>query len=104
MLYAITTGGFANHAQKSAAQVQTMAGRLHSRRVEQLVADGRLVLAGAFPAIDSPDPGPAGVTGNLIVAEFDSLEDAQSWIDADPDTNSGASLEVEVKPFVQTLY
>ena len=98
MLYAITTGGFADCAQK-----QEMARGLHLQRVEQLVAEGRLILAGAFPAIDSPDPGPAGVTGNLIVAEFDSLEDAQSWIDSDPDASSGALLKVDVKPFLQTL-
>jgi hypothetical protein len=98
MLYAITTGGFADGAQK-----QEMARGRHLQRVEQLVADGRLILAGAFPAIDSPDPGPVGVTGNLIVAEFDSLEDAQSWIDSDPDASSGALLKVDVKPFLQTL-
>lgn len=98
MLYAITTGGFADDAQK-----HEMARGLHLQRVEQLVADGRLILAGAFPAIDSPDPGPAGVTGNLIIAEFDSLEDAQSWIDSDPDASRDALLKVDVKPFLQTL-
>jgi len=98
MLYAITTGGF----EADGAQKQEIARGLHLQRVEQLVADGRLVLAGAFPAIDSPDPGPAGVTGNLIVAEFDSLEDAQSWIDSDLDASRDALLKVDVKPFLQT--
>ena len=98
MLYAITTGGFADNAQK-----QEMARGLHLQRVEQLVADGRLILAGAFPDIDSPDPGPAGVIGNLIVAEFDSLEDARSWIDSAPDASHGTLSTVDVKPFLQTL-
>ena len=97
MLYAITTAGFADGAQK-----QEMTGGLHLQRVEQLIADGRLILAGVFPAIDSPDPGPAGVTGNLIVAEFDSLEDAQSWIDSDPNASRDALLKIDVKPFLQT--
>ena len=99
MLYAITTGGFeVNNARK-----QEIARQLHLQRVEQLVADGRLVLAGAYPAVDSPEPGPVGVTGNLIVAEFDSLEDAQSWIDSTPDSSDDGLLDVDVKPFLQTL-
>jgi len=99
MLYAITIEGF----ETDGTQKQEMARGEHLQKVEQLVADGRLVLAGAFPAIDSPDPGPAGVTGDLIVAEFDSLEDAQSWIDSDPVAGHGALLTVDVKPFLQTL-
>lgn len=98
MLYAITTGGFTNGTQK-----QEMTQGLHLQRMEQLVADGRLILAGVFPAIDSPDPGPAGVTGNLIVAEFDSLEDAQSWADSVPHASGGALPKADVKPFLQTL-
>jgi len=54
----------------------------HLERLKQLQADGRLLLAGPFPAIDSNDPGPAGFTGSLIVAEFDSLEDAEAWAKA----------------------
>lgn len=71
----------------------------HLARIESLVADGRLVLAGPFPAIDAPDPGPAGMTGSLIVAEFDSLEDARAWIDADPYVTEGVFARVEVRPF-----
>lgn len=71
----------------------------HLKRAEALAAEGRLVLAGPFPAVDSPDPGPAGVTGSLIVAEFDSLEDASAWINADPYVNEGVFARVTVKPF-----
>jgi hypothetical protein len=99
MLYAITTGGI----DVNSTPKQEIARQLHLQRVEQLVADGRLVLAGAFPAVDSPDPGPTGVTGNLIVAEFDSVEDVQSWIDSSPDSSDAGLFDVDVKPFLQTL-
>ena len=74
----------------------------HLERLEQLRADGRLLLAGPFPAIDSSDPGPAGFTGSLIVAEFDSLEEAQRWADADPYIETGVYSSVSVKPFKKT--
>lgn len=73
----------------------------HIARLQALRDAGRLVLAGPFPGIDSPDPGPAGFTGSLIVAEFDSLADAQAWADADPYVSAGAYERVEVKPFKQ---
>jgi hypothetical protein len=75
----------------------------HLERLEQLRDAGRLVLAGPHPAIDSEDPGPAGFTGSLVVAEFDSLEDAQSWADADPYVKAGVYRQVIVKPFKKVL-
>jgi uncharacterized protein len=75
----------------------------HLARLNQLQAEGRLLLAGPFPAIDSPDPGPAGFSGSLIVAEFPSLEDARAWADADPFCAEGVYGHVTVKPFRKTL-
>lgn len=75
----------------------------HLARLQALQAEGRLLLAGPFPAIDSPDPGPAGFSGSLIVAEFASLEAAQSWADADPYVAAGVYAEVSVKPFRKVL-
>lgn len=75
----------------------------HLERMNALLAAGRLVLAGPMPAIDSPDPGPAGFAGSLIVAEFDSAEAARAWIDEDPYVRSGVFASVEVLPFVRTL-
>ena len=82
--------------------------RLHTRpahldRLEQLKAAGRLVLAGPHPAIDSLDPGDAGFSGSLVVAEFPSLEDAQTWADADPYNAAGVYQQVTVKPFKKVL-
>ena len=75
----------------------------HLERLKALQDAGHMILAGPFPAIDSPDPGPAGFTGSLIVAEFDSLEDAQTWADADPFVAAGVYAAVTVKPFRITL-
>lgn len=75
----------------------------HLSRIRALVEDGRLVLAGPMPAIDSEDPGPAGFSGSLIVAEFDSLEEARAWADADPYLATGAWRSVDVRPFRQVL-
>lgn len=75
----------------------------HLERLEALQAEGRLLLAGPLPAIDSPDPGPAGFTGSLIVAEFDSLESAQRWAEADPYRSAGVYASVEVMPFKKAL-
>ncbi len=75
----------------------------HLARLEALRDAGRLRLAGPFPAIDSADPGPAGFTGSLIVAEFDSLVDARAWADADPYVAAGVYASVQVRPFRQTL-
>ncbi len=75
----------------------------HLARLQALQADGRLVLAGPCPAIDSPDPGPAGFSGSLIIAEFASLEDASNWADADPYIAAGVYQKVTVKPFKKAL-
>jgi len=75
----------------------------HLGRIQALVDDGRLILAGPMPAIDAEDPGPAGFTGSLIVAEFESLGEARAWADADPYLASGAWKSVVVRPFLQVL-
>ena len=76
---------------------------VHLQRIQQLRDEGRLLVAGPFPAIDSNDPGPAGFTGSLIVAEFASLNDAQVWADADPYLAAGVYKSVAVKPFKKVL-
>lgn len=75
----------------------------HVARLQALQAEGRLVLAGPFPAVDSPDPGPAGFTGSAIVAEFSSLADAQTWAEADPYVAAGVYNKVVVRPFKKVL-
>lgn len=75
----------------------------HLARLEQLKAEGRLLLAGPFPAIDNDNPGPAGFSGSLIVAEFDSLEAAEAWAAADPYRENGVYARVTVKPFKKVL-
>jgi uncharacterized protein YciI len=75
----------------------------HLARLHLLRDEGRLVLAGPYPAIDSEDPGPAGFTGSLVVAEFPSLEAARSWADADPYVAADVYADVTVKPFRQVL-
>lgn len=75
----------------------------HLARLQLLQTEGRLLLAGPFPAIDSNDPGPAGFTGSLIVAEFESLPDAQAWADSDPYLAAGVYASVSVKPFRKVL-
>jgi uncharacterized protein len=75
----------------------------HLARLQQLQNEGRLLLAGPYPAVDSNDPGPAGFTGSLIVAEFDSLEDAQTWANADPYMDAGVYASISVKPFRKVL-
>ena len=75
----------------------------HLERLNALKAEGRLIMAGPFPAVDSPDPGPAGFTGSLVVAEFESLEDAQAWADSDPYIEAGVYESVIVKPYKRVL-
>jgi uncharacterized protein len=75
----------------------------HLARIETLQQEGRLILAGPYPAIDSPEPGPAGFSGSLIVAEFESLEAAKVWAEADPYVTSGVYAKVSVKPFKKVL-
>ncbi len=98
MLYAITGQDVPDSlSQRLAARPA------HLERLQTLQAAGRLLLAGPFPAIDSNDPGPAGFSGSLIVAEFDSLEAAQQWADADPYVAAGVYAAVSVKPFRKVL-
>jgi uncharacterized protein YciI len=75
----------------------------HLARLSELQNSGRLILAGPLPAIDSSDPGPAGFTGSLIVAEFESLGAAQIWADNDPYITAGVFAQVTVKPFKKVL-
>src|SRR5687768_13334149 len=79
--------------KRSAARPQ------HLARLQALREAGRLLLAGPHPAIDSEDPGPAGFTGSLIIAEFASLQEAQAWAEADPYIQAGVYNQVDVKPF-----
>lgn len=76
---------------------------LHVARLQTLQAQGRLLLAGPFPAVDADEPGAAGFTGSLIVAEFPSLPEAQAWADAEPYLASGVYADVSVKPFRKTF-
>ena len=75
----------------------------HVARLIELKEQGRLILAGPNPAIDSSDPGDAGFSGSIIIAEFDSLEDAQAWANADPYVAAGVYAAVTVKPFNKVL-
>ena len=98
MLYAFISRDAAGTLdQRLAARPQ------HLERLQQLLEEGRLILAGPHPAIDCEDPGPAGFTGSLVVAEFDSLEDARAWADADPYMSAGVYEEITVKPFKKVL-
>lgn len=98
MLYAIISRDIDNSLDKRLA-----ARPAHLARLETLRDAGRLILAGPHPAIDSNDPGPAGFTGSLVVAEFDSLDSAQTWANADPYLAAGVYAEVVVKPFKRVL-
>jgi uncharacterized protein YciI len=75
----------------------------HVERLQALQAEARLILAGPCPAIDSPDPGPAGFSGSIIIAEFASLTAAKTWADADPYVAAGVYEKVTVKPFKKVL-
>ena len=75
----------------------------HLKRLQQLQDEGRLLLAGPHPAIDSEDPGPAGFTGSLVVAEFTDLEAARAWAETDPYVGAGVYGDVIVKPFRKVL-
>jgi uncharacterized protein len=75
----------------------------HLDRLKQLADAGRLLIAGPHPAIDSEDPGSAGFSGSLVVAEFASLPEAQAWADADPFVSAGVYAQVVVKPYKKVL-
>ncbi len=98
MLYAIISEDKADSLEKRLATRPA-----HLARLEDLQAQGRLVLAGPHPAIDSLDPGPAGFSGSLVVAEFDSLAEAEQWAGEDPYQAAGVYGKVVVKPFKQVF-
>lgn len=98
MLYAIIATDHENSLQR-----RLQARPDHLTRLQQLDQQGRLVLAGPHPAIDSNDPGEAGFTGSLVVAEFESLQAAQQWADADPYVKADVYQHVIVKPFKQVF-
>lgn len=98
MLYAIISEDTANSLERRLAARPD-----HLARLEALRDEGRLILAGPHPAIDSNDPGEAGFSGSLVIAEFESLEEAQSWADADPYVIAGVYAQVTVKPFKKVL-
>lgn len=98
MLYAIVGTDVENSL---AQRMQTRPA--HVERLKQLLAEGRLVIAGPNPAIDSTEPGDAGFSGSVIIAEFPSLAEAQAWADADPYLAAGVYAQVSVKPFIQAL-
>jgi len=98
MLYAIMGRDAPESASKRAA-----ARPRHVEYVSSLLRSGRLVFAGPHPAIDSSDPGPAGFSGSLVIAEFESLEAAELWAANDPYRLEGVFADVEIKPVLQTL-
>jgi len=98
MLYAIISEDVKNSLERRLAARPD-----HLARLEKLRDEGRLVLAGPHPAVDSSTPGEAGFTGSLVVAEFDSLEAAQAWADVDPYIIAGVYAAVTVKPFNKVL-
>lgn len=98
MFYAIISEDIQNSLEK-----RMSARPAHVERLKDLKNNGKLLLAGPHPAVDSEDPGDAGFTGSLIIAEFDSLQDAQKWADADPYIAAGVYKQVIVKPFKKVL-
>jgi len=94
VLYAIISEDVAHSLEK-----RMTARPAHLQRLQDLQDGGRLLLAGPHPAVDCDNPGEAGFTGSLVVAEFDSLEDARQWADADPYVVAGVYAKVTVKPF-----
>ena len=98
MLYVINGEDIPNSLEKRLAVRPE-----HVARLQKLQDEGRLIMAGPYPAFDSVDPGPAGFSGSLIVAEFESLEAAQVWAKADPYATTGVYANVTVKPFKKVL-
>lgn len=96
MLYAIYAQDIPNSVERRASTRAR-----HLEYVRKLADQGRLVLAGPHPAIDSPDPGPAGMTGSLIVADFETQNDARDWVRNDPNFLEGVFASLDVKPFRQ---
>ncbi|KAA8696953.1 YciI family protein [Pseudomonas syringae pv. tagetis] len=98
MLYAIIATDVENSLEKRLGVRPA-----HLERLIELKSEGRLVLAGPHPAVDSNDPGTAGFSGSLVVAEFESLSAAKTWADADPYVAAGVYANVVVKPFKQVM-
>lgn len=98
MLYAIISTDVEN-----SLSLRQQARPAHLNRLETLKREGRLILAGPHPSIDNDDPGEAGFSGSLVVAEFESQKAAQSWADQDPYVSAGVYDQVIVKPFKKVL-
>lgn len=98
MWYSVSSQDVENSLEKRLA-----ARPAHLARLETLKNQGRLLLAGPHPAIDTENPGDAGFTGSLVIAEFNSLDDAQAWADEDPYIEAGVYEKVTVKPFKKVL-
>lgn len=98
MYYAIISEDISNSLEKRLA-----ARPRHLERLQQLKTEGRLLLAGPHPALDCEDPGEAGFSGSLVIAEFDNLQAAKQWADADPYVEAGVYQAVQVKPFKKVL-
>ena len=89
--------------RESSLEARKTARPAHLERVRKLMGQGRLLVAGPMPAIDSADPGPAGFSGSTIIAEFDSLEEARQWAANDPYVEAGVYADVDVRPFIKAL-
>ena len=98
MLYAVLSEDVADSLEKRISVRPE-----HLARIQKLKDQGRLLVAGPHPAIDNEEPGPAGFSGSLVIAEFESLEEAQAWADSDPFVTAGVYQNVKVKPFKQVL-
>jgi uncharacterized protein YciI len=98
MFYAIISEDIANSLERRMSVRPA-----HLERLKTLADEGRLLIAGPHPAIDSEDPAEAGFSGSLVVAEFASLQDAQQWANADPYVGAGVYQSVKVKPFKKVL-
>ena len=83
--------------------LRTGAREAHLARIQALVDEGRVLVAGPHPAIDAEDPGPAGFTGSLVIVDFPSLKEAEAWAAADPYVDAGVYAKVAVKPFKHVL-
>ena len=89
--------------RKDSLEARKAARPAHIERLQKLIEQGRLLVAGPMPNIDSPDPGPAGFSGSTVIAEFDSLEAARQWATVDPYVEAGVYENVDVRPFIKAL-
>lgn len=98
MLYALI-----GHDAPNSLAIRRRVRTEHLERIQSLVAAGRIAIAGPCPALDTPDPGEAGFTGSIIIADFESLAAAQAWLAADPYVTQGVFASTEVRPFLKVL-